>query len=237
MQNHLSAGTDIILALDTAMNGCGACVYDGAGDRAFVQSEAMTRGQSERLMPMIEELMGQAGLSYKNLQAIAVTVGPGAFTGLRIGLSTARALGLALERPVFGVTTLQVLAWQFTAQQKPDAPLVVLVESKREDFYMQAFDAQARPASQAMAAPAEEIVAMVMQTPCIFTGDAVGRFRALLTPAQTKGHIFDESISLPDPALIARQLRVQGAEAGAFTRDLQPVYLRGADVTLPKVRA
>lgn len=217
-----------ILALDTAMNGCGTCVYKNG--ESFSRSAAMPRGQAERLMPMMQEVMGEAGLDFKDLDAIVTTVGPGAFTGLRIGLSAAKALGLALEIPVFGITTLQALALQ--AQRA--GRLAVLVETKRDDFYIQIFDREARPLSEAAAESAETIRADILQKPCLFIGDGVIRFRSMLSPGDLHEHVFDETVLLSDPAVMARVFAAQGPESGFFTEDPGPVYLRAPDVTLPK---
>ena len=97
-----------LLALDTATAACSVALWrDGAVlARRF---EAMLRGQSEALMPMVGAVLAEAGCGFKDLDAIAVTVGPGAFTGLRIGLAAARGMALAAELPLIGVTTLEAV--------------------------------------------------------------------------------------------------------------------------------
>ena len=82
-----------ILALDTAMGGCTACA--AAGDRVVSRSAQMPRGQAEHLVPFAQEVMQGVELAYEQLDAILCTIGPGAFTGLRIGMSAARAFGLS----------------------------------------------------------------------------------------------------------------------------------------------
>ena len=98
-----------LLALDTAGTACSAAVWCAGKVRAR-RFEVMARGQSERLVPMIEAVMSEAGIAYGALDAVAVTLGPGGFTGVRIGLATARALALAWARPIIGVSNFEALA-------------------------------------------------------------------------------------------------------------------------------
>ncbi|GAM97212.1 tsaB protein [alpha proteobacterium U9-1i] len=101
----------IVLAIDTALDACSvALTRDGEALAAL--SERMDKGQAERLAPMVRETMAEAGMTFASLDRIAVTTGPGSFTGVRVGLSFARALALALSKPCVGVSTLEALALQ-----------------------------------------------------------------------------------------------------------------------------
>src|ERR1700722_20702050 len=97
-----------ILALDTCLGACSVAVCDEDSALAAA-SEAMTRGHQERLAPMVREVMAKAGLDFAQLDRIGVTVGPGSFTGLRVGLAFAKGLALALDRPCIGVSVLEAL--------------------------------------------------------------------------------------------------------------------------------
>jgi tRNA threonylcarbamoyl adenosine modification protein YeaZ len=208
------SGFDHILALDTALNYCGVGVY--ALGRVISESMDMAQGHAGHLLPMAERVLKKSGIHYDELGAIAVTVGPGAFTGLRIGLSAARAMALALDLPLFGITTTQLLALQHV-RQKPEKVMVVL-ETKRQDFYVQSFSADGSPLSDAAALEKDVI------DPDDFTliGDGVGRFMG-------GSNIF----TAPDIGLMAELL---ATNPEYFTQGAEPIYLRPADVTASKRR-
>ena len=138
-----------ILALDTALSGCSTVAV--IGERVASRVGAMSRGQAEHLVPFVEEVLEELNADYDQLEAIVCVVGPGAFTGLRIGLSTARGFALSLGLPIIGVSSLQALALDYVAKVSPNCGFTVVLETKRQDFYAQSFDAQGMPVDEARA--------------------------------------------------------------------------------------
>lgn len=122
-----------ILALDVSVSGCAVCVMDSASGAVWTCRMDTERGQAEMLIPMVDDIMTESGFALSALDCIAVTRGPGSFTGVRIGLSAARSLGLALNIPVLGFSTLDVLA---RGQEEIDQTLF-LIDTKRGDYYGQ----------------------------------------------------------------------------------------------------
>ena len=121
------------------MAACSACVYDaGTGLVLASRHEFMDRGQAEALAPMVQETMGLAGVAFKDLARIAVTTGPGTFTGVRIGLAMARGLGVALSIPMTGINSLAAIACNETAG---DLPMVVAVDARANEIYFASYDA------------------------------------------------------------------------------------------------
>lgn len=115
-------GPMILLAIDTALASCSACVYDSATDKIFAEErELMERGHAEALPPMVARVMVASGVQYRDLNRIAVTTGPGTFTGIRIGLSFARALGLSLNIKVVGIDTPTALRFANVNDGLPQA--------------------------------------------------------------------------------------------------------------------
>lgn len=206
-----------VLALDSALGGCVVAVLDG--DRVFSRTLETSRDQAAKLMPMVQDVVAEAGIGFADLGLIVTTHGPGSFTGLRIGLSTARSLGLALGIPIQGVSTLAVVAQSCAPKQ---ACLVVL-ESKRADFYTQSFDENANPVG-------EPVCLLSSQLPddALLCGDGVARVRT------ETGRAYSDAVSciLPDPVLLARSGRDIFIKNGRKAQKPEPFYMRGADVSV-----
>ncbi len=213
----------IVLALDTATYACSAALWrDGA--ILARRLAPMARGQSEALLPMVAAVMAEAGLGFGGLDLLAVTVGPGTFTGIRIGLAAARGLALASGLPLAGITTPEAVAAAIPAAERAGRTVVVAIESKREDLWAQAFTADLAPlgppaalspAAAAALAPGDVVVA----------GDAADRVLALRPDA-----LAATAPGWPDAAGVAELAARHWAAGTALPPE--PLYLRPADVTL-----
>ncbi len=204
----------IVLGLDTAAGACSAAVLDG--ERLLAQRcETMVRGHQERLAPLVQETMAQAGLPFAALDRIAVTVGPGSFTGVRVGLAFAKGLALALDRPCIGVGTLDALA----ASAGPDGLVAAVIDAKRGQVYLQVFAdgvALMAPDSLDIAVAAARLVELRQGRACRLVGTG-----AALLGGDAAG------LEVPDPAVVAR------LGAWAALTPPRPLYLRAPDAKLP----
>jgi tRNA threonylcarbamoyladenosine biosynthesis protein TsaB len=206
-----------VLAIDTCLSACSVAVLDGERTAAWA-SEPMERGHQERLAPLAREVMARSGLAFTDLDRIAVTLGPGSFTGLRVGLAFAKGLGLALERPVIGLSCLEVLAAPFAAA--PGRTLALLPAREGAACHQQ-FEAgrPLGPPAAGRLAGLEDLDGVTRIVGAVELADG------LMPGAQRMPAL------LPDVAIAAR-LAVERAPG-----DLAPLYMRPPDAKLPGGRS
>ena len=139
-----------VLAIDTALANCAAAVLDDNPEaiRLTERGEEIGRGHAEMLMSIISEVMAESSTAFNDLDRVVVTIGPGSFTGLRVGLSVARGFGLVLQKPVVGVTTLAAIAHAHGGAQK-EGSLLVALDGKADEVYCQRFSVEGRPIDDA----------------------------------------------------------------------------------------
>ena len=189
---------------------------------------------------MLQEVMSAANVAFGDLDAIAVTRGPGGFTGVRIGLATARGLGLALGRPVVGLSNFEVLAALALTSGAPalrsGQSLIAAIEAKRAEIYVQEFRADAEAAAIPLAkGPGrallpEALDAAAAKGPVVLVGDAApGAARALRAAGRVVEIVRWDGQCLAAPAA---ELAAGRLLPPADAEPPQPIYLRGADVTL-----
>lgn len=204
-----------ILAIDTALGLCSVAVVDD-GRVLATASEAMQMGHQERLAPLVAEVMAEANLAFADLDRIAVTVGPGSFTGLRVGLSFAKGLGMALDIPVLGFDSLVVIA----ASAPRAGPGLALIDARRGQAYVRSFEDD-RPVGDSQAVRLEDLAGLA--SPAWVAGPGVDLVPALYPDADVDARLAG------DPVALAR--RAVQADPGAHAP--APVYLRAPDAKLP----
>ncbi|MCB1461673.1 MAG: tRNA (adenosine(37)-N6)-threonylcarbamoyltransferase complex dimerization subunit type 1 TsaB [Nitratireductor sp.] len=156
----------ITLAIDTSAHLCAVALHDDASDSILAErTEDIGRGHAERLMDVIGEVLAAASLDYSAMGRVAASVGPGSFTGLRVGLATARGIALGLGVPAVGVGALDALA---VAARPHDAgqPLLSILDARRGEAYARFFGAAARPEAPFVAAY-DTIAGMIRDEPDI----------------------------------------------------------------------
>ena len=218
-----------VLAFDTAGHACSAALRrDGALiARRF---ERMERGHAEALMPMIATVLDEGSMAVDALDLIAVTTGPGAFTGLRIALAATRGLALASGVPVLGITSFAAVAAALPAERRRGRPLVIALDSKRREFYLQCFRDDAAEGEGALVAP-EAVAQWLPPGRVLLAGDAAPALARLI---EGRGEIEpDDGPGLADAADVARLAEAQW-RPGMRPPLPRPLYLRPPDTTLPR---
>lgn len=162
----------LILAFDCSGPACSVALWRD-GTVIAREQELMERGQAEALMPMIDRIMKLPRQGFAALDRIAVTVGPGSFTGVRAGLAAARGLALASGTPIAGILTTAALAAAVPAEERRTATrILVAIDTKRGDFYVQQFETDGAPCDPPIAVPAAALPAWLATSRVVITGDA-----------------------------------------------------------------
>lgn len=212
-----------ILALDTAASICAAAVYDSERDCVVAQvSEDIGKGHAEVLMDYIERALDAAKLSMRDMDRVAVNVGPGSFTGVRIGVSAARGFALGLGRPAIGVDAFEALARE-TADQCAARPVTVLLDAHRGEIYAQGFDADLCPRTKPLVLSREEAQALVHDQPqeTLLAGSAAASIKDAVSG-------FFELGPVAPTAAIATYARLAAQKNPGEAP--KPLYMRGPDV-------
>jgi tRNA threonylcarbamoyladenosine biosynthesis protein TsaB len=213
-----------VLAIDTALGACSAAVLDTAyGGIVASESVAMVRGHAEALMPLIARVMQASQFAIRDLDRIVVTTGPGSFTGLRVGIAAARGFGVAIGRPVVGVSTLSAYAAPFLGADAA-SPVIAAIDARHGHVYLQVFAAGGRTLVAPRLAPLSEAVRAASDAASCIVGSAAQAVADAL-PDTAPPPVTVDARNAPDIAWIA--------QIGAIVPEAQappkPQYLRAPD--------
>jgi tRNA threonylcarbamoyladenosine biosynthesis protein TsaB len=212
-----------VLAIDTALAACSVAVFDSDANRIVAhQSLPMVRGHAEALMPLLERVMAEAGTALTAIDRVAVTTGPGSFTGLRVGVAAARGIALAAEKPAIGITTLSAYAAPHQADMR--FPVMAAIDARHEHVYFQLFAPGGRPQGEPRLVSLREVAEAASAAPVRLVGSAAQTIAAALT-ADNAVPASVETRAAPDVAWVARL----GAVAAETASPPIPQYLRAPD--------
>lgn len=225
-----------VLALDTAMAQVAVALWEGDpgtdGRVLAARATPMERGQAEALLPMVADVMADAGADFASLDRIAATRGPGAFTGIRIGLAAARGLGLAANVPVVGIATTAAIAANVPAGDRAGRALLIALDTKRGDFYAAAALPDGAPGAPAVVAP-DGLAALVGGGgDVICAGDGAAAAVDILCK-DGRAAAVATAPPVPDAAVVARL--AAAVHVGEAADAPEPLYLRPPAVNLPGV--
>jgi tRNA threonylcarbamoyladenosine biosynthesis protein TsaB len=218
----------LILAVDTTTERESVAVVEAGSVRAEVRLLAVDT-HSRRLLPAAAFLLESLGLPPAAVEGYAVTAGPGAFTGLRVGISTVQGLALAAGKPALGLSALDVLA----ARIAGEAPvLAVMVEAYRGEVFGALYDSEARPLSPAAAEPPEAFLARLPSGPVAFIGEGARVFRDQVRARCPQALFPRRSPFLAGTLGLLAEPRLAAGE-GVPASALRPLYLRDAHIGRP----
>lgn len=207
----------IVLGLDTCLNACSVAVLDGETVLAH-RCEVMARGHQERLAPMAQAVMAEAGLSFDRLERIGATVGPGSFTGLRVGVAFAKGLASALAIPAVGVGALEALAAEASGL------VAAAIDARRDQLYLQLLEdgrALMAPDVLPVGTAAARLAELAMGRPLTLVGSGA----TLLAEAAPGARLL-----VPEGCDARHVARLAAAKAPT---PIRPLYLRAPDAKLP----
>ncbi len=213
-----------IIAIDTALAACSAAVLDTTyGGIVASESLPMIRGHAEELMPLLRRVMAEAAMTFADIDRIAVTTGPGSFTGLRVGIAAARGIALATGTPIVGLSTLSAYAAPHMAADDR-FPVVAAIDARHAHVYLQVFAPGGRTLTPPRLAPLGDAVRAAAEASACIVGSAAQAIAAALTDADAAPTLVDPRPA-PDIAWVARV----GAVLPEGQSPPKPQYLRAPD--------
>jgi tRNA threonylcarbamoyladenosine biosynthesis protein TsaB len=215
-----------VLAFDTCMAACSAALICGQ-EPPFVSRERMERGHSEALFPMVAALMREAGLDFADLTRIAVTRGPGSFTGVRAGIAAARGFALGCGAPIMTATSLEVMARacvKALSVAEPRSGFLIAHDARRGELYVQRFDSAGKAVSEAALATPQQAAMLARDA-----GGVVAGSGGVPLAAEAERLGFAVNAHFPDLLPEAVDLAELALEREPDSKPVTPLYLRAPD--------
>ena len=224
-----------ILAIETSLAACSAAIVDGKSPVGH-RFELIGRGHGEVLIPMIDDLRAAAGLDFGDLDLIAVSVGPGTFTGVRVGIATARALALAADVPTRGIVSLEIIASGAVHGGLVPAGqgVTAVIDARRGEVYHQSFGPDLIAATAPALSPLPRAAANTPSFPGVLVGTGAGVLHRYLADLG-KSWESSEAPEQPDARVLARmawEQRTPTTEDGIEDGPVRPLYLREPDAKI-----
>lgn len=228
-ETHNGPDAPLVLALDTAGSACAVALCRGSQVLAS-NRQAMRHGHATAVLPMILEVLQTAAATFADIDRYVVNRGPGGFTGLRVGLAAMSGLALATDRPVVGIDGFDVLARQARTLAPAPAPVIVAIDSRRPDPYMQSYDTAGRRHDGPRCIAAEMLGDFVRQAagtgPTVsLVGDAASAVASAAAAAMDHLRIDLPAVNALDPVVLARL----GMAADPDRQPPSPLYVRPVD--------
>ncbi|MGM0452271.1 MAG: tRNA (adenosine(37)-N6)-threonylcarbamoyltransferase complex dimerization subunit type 1 TsaB [Thermodesulfobacteriota bacterium] len=222
-----------ILAVDTATKTCSVAVSDDS-DIIVAHTARYARTHARHIMTMIDGIVQAAEITMEDIDGFAVTLGPGSFTGLRIGISTVKGLAMAVKKPVAGVSALEALAAQFFAATDLICPLI---DARKGEVYAGVYrwtPDGCEPVFPAKVASPEQAVSGI-DGPCLFVGNGAAQYRQRISACLGEWARFVPPVFNPVRAAMVAHLgyRQFAAHSAGDARTVQPVYIRRPDAQRP----
>lgn len=215
----------LILAIDTALGAVAACVYDAEQDQVLASERLiLARGHAEALVPLLERLAAQLPGGFDAIERVAVTTGPGSFTGIRVGVAAARAIGVARDIEVVGVTTFSAFAGPLLGRDGAD--VACIVDARHGNVFIETFDHLGTIVHEAAVLPVRMAAIRLADTPTILTGPGAPLVAIEAWSLGRKAEVGGDTVSAPID-FVARL----GAIADRQESPANPFYLKAADVT------
>ena len=214
----------IVLALDTALAACSACLFDAERDKVLAsESVLIGKGHAEVLLPMVERVVAKLDAGWQGIGRFGVVVGPGSYTGLRVGISAARAAALATGRPAVGITTFAAFAAPLVAVSEGVA-IAVAIDAKHGNVFLQIFSSEGRPVGEPAALSLELAVERIGGEPLHLAGSGASLLQAALSRV---GRAAKSVIVEAAPDIVSVAKLTVSAHPRMAPAD--PLYIKGAD--------